>query len=628
MTVVNPDDWRPQGIPGLEDRAWEALRETDRCVCVTAGAGAGKTELLAQKAAYLLQTGICPAPRRVLAISFKRDAAATLGARVRLRLPEELSRRFVSLTFDAWTKGLLDQFRRALPAPYAPAADYDLRFPTRDILDAQLRKFGSDLNAKQLESLVASTRLPLEEQGLTARQEHVLKAYWRDQYEGYGTSQLTFAMINRLVECMLRLNDGIRAALQSTYPFVFLDEFQDTTSAQFELVSTAFSSDTTRITTVGDDKQRIMGWAGAMRDGFDAFVRTFDAHRVTLLANWRSHEGLVAVQHLVAAHIDPGSEPVEARKARSVDGNACAIWVFEDRHTEVESLATWLAAETGKGDIEPHDVVLLARQYVDRVEAELRPAFEARGLVLRNLARSLGGVAVQDLLSEELTTLLLPLLRASASKRAPDAWSSALERMTALRSVLGGDDDLTHRVMREVESLTVSARKFMSDAAPPAAEAEELVSLIMSAIGEDLIRQATPAYQRGADYQRVRDGFVALLKECMSASRTWVEVLDRFEGKGQVPLMTIHKSKGMEFHTVIFFGLDGQSWRSLGSGDAEETNSFFVALTRAEQRAFFTCCVERGRRIGWLEKLLGDAVPRVIGGPPEAIPGLAGPTPG
>jgi superfamily I DNA/RNA helicase len=41
------------------------LRETDRCVCVTAGAGAGKTEMLAQKAAYLLQTGICPPPRSV-----------------------------------------------------------------------------------------------------------------------------------------------------------------------------------------------------------------------------------------------------------------------------------------------------------------------------------------------------------------------------------------------------------------------------------------------------------------------------------------------------------------------------------------------------------------------------------
>lgn len=72
MTRVSRDDWVPQGVGGLEGRAWEALRETDSSILVTAGAGAGKTEFLAQKASYLLQTGICPAPKRILAISFKR----------------------------------------------------------------------------------------------------------------------------------------------------------------------------------------------------------------------------------------------------------------------------------------------------------------------------------------------------------------------------------------------------------------------------------------------------------------------------------------------------------------------------------------------------------------------------
>jgi len=42
MTRVSKDDWVPQGVGGLEDRAWVALRETDRSVLVTAGAGAGK----------------------------------------------------------------------------------------------------------------------------------------------------------------------------------------------------------------------------------------------------------------------------------------------------------------------------------------------------------------------------------------------------------------------------------------------------------------------------------------------------------------------------------------------------------------------------------------------------------
>jgi superfamily I DNA/RNA helicase len=104
-----------------------------------------------------------------------------------------------------------------------------------------------------------------------------------------------------------------------------------------------------------------------------------------------------------------------------------------------------------------------------------------------------------------------------------------------------------------------------------------------------------------------------LLDESLTDAESWSGALDRFEGKNQVPLMTIHKSKGMEFHTIIFFGLDNQSWWSLTPNRAEELNSFFVAFTRAKQRAFFTCCEARGGRIAWLENILGQNVPRRLG---------------
>lgn len=107
MSLVRPQDWRPQGVNDLEPRAWEALRQTERSVLVTAGAGAGKTEFLAQKATYLLQTGLCLAPKRILAISFKRDAARNLAERVAKRCPPEQARRFNSYTFDAFAKSTL-----------------------------------------------------------------------------------------------------------------------------------------------------------------------------------------------------------------------------------------------------------------------------------------------------------------------------------------------------------------------------------------------------------------------------------------------------------------------------------------------------------------------------------------
>jgi len=55
---------------------------------------------------------------------------------------------------------------------------------------------------------------------------------------------------------------------------------------------------------------------------------------------------------------------------------------------------------------------------------------------------------------------------------------------------------------------------------------------------------------------------------------------------------------------MIFFGLDAKTWWSLSPERGEELNSFFVAFTRARQRAFFAYCSERGNAIDWLEQLL------------------------
>ena len=90
---VRPNEWTPIGVDELEANALIVVRSTENR-SVIAGPGAGKTELLAQRAAYLLQTGVSPAPQRILAISFKRDAASNLGARVRERCHRQHAGRF------------------------------------------------------------------------------------------------------------------------------------------------------------------------------------------------------------------------------------------------------------------------------------------------------------------------------------------------------------------------------------------------------------------------------------------------------------------------------------------------------------------------------------------------------
>src|SRR2546428_9230128 len=114
MAPVHPNSWLPRDVPSLEPAADGVVRSTTNTL-VVAGPGAGKTEMLAQRACYLLETGLCPPPRRILAISFKRDAAKNIADRVRKRCGDR-GRRFNSFTLDAFGKSLVDRFRSALPA--------------------------------------------------------------------------------------------------------------------------------------------------------------------------------------------------------------------------------------------------------------------------------------------------------------------------------------------------------------------------------------------------------------------------------------------------------------------------------------------------------------------------------
>lgn len=614
MTLVRRENWLPQGVADLEPRAWEALREVEQSVLVTAGAGAGKTEFLAQKAAYLLQTGMCPAPRRILAISFKRDAARNLAERVALRCEPEQARRLDSLTFDAFTKSMLDRFRKAIPDPWMPPADYQIIMPKRQDFDDFLNRHGlHGVTPQQLEKELARIELPFPEQLYATT--HAVVAFWGENFNDFDEARLSFPMINRLVHWALRRNNHIRIALQKTYPFIFLDEFQDTTHAQFDLLNTAFHGGPAKLTAVGDDKQRIMVWAGAIPDAFDQFQHAYEARRISLLSNWRSHEDLVAIQHVIAQRLDPTVELPIARGERRVDGDVAAIWDFPDAATERETLAAWVASEVQEENVEPHNVAVLVRIYANNVEQDLSPSFAAHGLRLRNLAREVGGgIAIQDLLGEDLTALLLPLLRLGATRKSPDDWSSTLRNLNFLFGIDPADDALQKKKQLNLQIFIRGLRRRMREEAPSQNLARELAEEAKEFWSDDLIRQAFAAYRRQQDFDRVWSGFVDLLAECADIADNWSAVLDEFEGKGQVPLMTIHKSKGLEFHTMIFYGLDNHTWWSLRPNAREDLSVFFVAFTRAEQRAFFTVCRERGAAIQWLEQLLIPAGVRRLDG--------------
>jgi superfamily I DNA/RNA helicase len=603
-------------VEELEPEALEAIKARDVSVLVTAGPGAGKTEFLAQKALYLLQTGICPPPRRILAISFKRDAAHNLAERVERRGGPILAQRFDSFTFDAFAKGLFDRFRAGLPRCFAVGRNYDIVFPRRCDYEVFLEQRGfRSIAPDRFENAVAERALPVVGHDDLTRAIH---AWWAHQLGSFDRPKISFSMINRLVVLLLTNNPMILRAVRLTYPFALLDEFQDTTRPQFELIHTLFEGTSTRLTAVGDDLQRIMGWAGAMENAFEGFEERFRARRFTMSWNWRAHPKLAEVQSAVAEKVLRKHRAARGRASCHVENDAVEIWGFETEEQERTTLAAWLARQIQAQTLRPHDCAIIVRQRTDNAVRRLTPYFCGRGLALRDVGRNVKDISIQDLLAEPLTKLLLSALRLVTFDHQAEARSVTVSRLLAFEGLDRDDEAGSRRRIdrfdRELENIRREVRSqpvLPADNSSSAALAKKLLALF----GEAKVRAALPAYARDVDFVRVRDGFVALLDECRGFSGSWEEAIDRFEGVGQIPVMTIHKSKGLEYHTVVFFGLDRHEWAGLAENKSEELRAFYVALTRAKQRAIFTR--RRGAEISWLEAILSQCGVEVRPAPRE-----------
>lgn len=210
--MISIDSWRPSDGLQLEPNAQIAATEQNQSLALTAGPGAGKTEMLAQRADFLLRTGVSRYPKRILAISFKVDASKNLRERVQRRCGTELGSRFDSYTFHAFAKRIIDRFRVVLTGDDALTTGYT----------------------------IGETKIPHQ--------------------------QILFLDLVPLAIKILQSSEIARNAIRQTYSDVFLDEFQDCTNLQYELVKVAFLGTGARLTAVGDTKQKIMGGQELLRE--------------------------------------------------------------------------------------------------------------------------------------------------------------------------------------------------------------------------------------------------------------------------------------------------------------------------------------------------------------------------
>lgn len=607
-TKVRPDEWQPSPGIALEKAAEKVIRSKGN-TCVVAGPGAGKTELLAQRAMFLLSTGTCSYPRRILAISFKVDAAATLRHRVAERCGDELAIRFDSLTFDAFAKRIVDRFRAALPEHCRPGANYRVIFPRDQDWDLFLSECGpprdlgdeSQLRALQPKQLNRNHGNP---EGLLqdtpekppSLEQWAIRTWWERRLHS-DPPELSFPMIRVLATYILHRNPKIVRALQLTYSHVFLDEFQDTNPRQLELIENGFRGSEASVTAVGDAKQSIMGFAGAVPGIFKIFQENFDASLEHLRMNHRSNARIVQLVNRLSREIDEDAVLSEcARSDEPAPPDAIQVWGFSDQSQEADTLAGFIQDQIDRHDRSPADFVILTRQKAVKLQKRLEEAFKQRRLRLRNAALYFGSLQLQDLVEDEVFQLLVAIIKLAIGNRYGAPYQKCQETISqALGADLTSERGLSE-VNKRVRGLIRSCRRMTEGQAPADTESQHLSETLFSSVDKESFCSAFPKYEDRRFLDLVLEAFDQLFEVSKKDLTSWDDLVGELEGRNQVDLMTIHKSKGLEFHTVIFVDLHDQSLWNYRKNPGEETNNFFVALSRAEERVIFTYADDSGSR--------------------------------
>ncbi len=520
--MIAVDAWLPSDGLTLEPNALRAAKEQARCLALTAGPGAGKTEMLAQRADFLLRTGTCRYPKRILAISFKVDASKNLKERIQRRCGQELASRFDSYTFHAFAKRIIDRFRVVLTGDDALDLDYSIG-----------------------------------EKKVTRR-------------------QITFQDLVPLATQIIKVSAVARNAIRQTYSDVFLDEFQDCTDQQYELVKIAFQGTSIRLTAVGDTKQKIMGWAGALDGIFQTFARDFAAVPLNMYRNFRSKPRLLRMQNEIISVLDPASVMPHNQLAGE-EGEVFTLQ-FKNAQEEAVHLAGLIAGWIRNEQVPFSEIAVLVSKQLNLYANHLMEELEARGIPYRNEQE------MQDITVEPAARLVVDYLSCLYGQREPKAWIRLMNQLTPF-----ADDEVQSSVRQNFQSFFKEQRKIIA--------MDKLLlgwwdsaCRFLDKIGMETLIALSPDYGSKARLDEVLKDTKARIEELLELTTDLPEAMTRFSDDQAVRILTIHKSKGLEFDSTIIMAVEKEIF--FGDKDANRC-AFFVGVSRAKRRLVLTHVIER-----------------------------------
>mgnify|MGYP000651352372 FL=1 len=504
--------------------------------------------------------------------------------RIKKRYGDEYASRFTSLTYSAFEKRILDQFRNVLPEEIRPSRDYLIE--EMEVIKEVLNRNGLSTTGMKMNIIKENAEsIALSENDSTIKND-LLKGTQNNK------PVLFYRQITKLATQIIATNEYICEALQTTYEFVFLDEFQDTTYDQYNLLTACFLGSSCKLTAVGDNKQAIMRWAGAKPDIFPDYIRDFNSNKYQLLMNHRSVPKLVEFQKEVHQILNEDTNIFQINDYTEFQEGEITLFEFDNEITEAKAVAIDIESKIQSG-VRPSEICILAKKKVADYSSKLIAILSNKRIKARIENE------YQEILKDPTCDLLLDLISCSQGKRDPLIW----ENLSIFYGIINGIDEFTDELSlaksyKEIDNIISDITSLISSPIPNEDGMLSIVNCMIEKIGAKRIVSNFSTYNGKSDLAIIVKKFSKLLyKEYSQSQGSWINIVSNFKGENSIPIMTIHKSKGLEYEAVYFLGLEDSAFSNFNEEPEENKSAFFVALSRAKSYLIFTYCKSRNNKL-------------------------------
>lgn len=614
----------------LNPEQYRAVTSIDGAILIIAGAGSGKTRVITFRIAHMLDMGIPQS--QILALTFTNKAAKEMEDRVKELTGRKLQNLTVS-TFHAFGVRVLRQDIDKL--------GYRENFSIYDETDrtALIKECGRELQfspdamdiykISQLFSNIKTGRKNWQGEN----------DMYRQLYESYQEGLKLFNAVDfdDLIVLPIKLfreHPEVLARYRERYKYIMVDEFQDTSHQQYELMHLLADQN---VAVVGDDDQSIYSWRGADYQNIINFEKDFKVTEIRLEQNYRSTGTILDAANGVISHNTNRKD----KKLWSGKGEGKPIEIFMPQNETEEAS---FIAESIQG------IAMEDRRKYDEfgvlIRANTQSRFIEEAFLENNIPYTMSGGTsfferkeIKDVISylrvisnhdDDINLLrIINVPRRGIGRAAIQVINDEAENLgstlwTAIHSLVHAEASPASDVLKEdfetFETLIESQRQKLMSGRGLAKKVREMLEEI------DYKSYLVTEYSKSEKAVRFKLKNIELFLEMMER---WeidpdnsnpslfnylnrVTLMSRDNGddendKGKVNLMTIHASKGLEFPVVFIAGAEEgliphqRSVDENGGDVEEERRLFYVAITRAREKLLISSCMKRRKQMSIIE---------------------------